>query len=168
MESIQPLTADHRQAVIDIFNHYVTDSFAAYPETPVPYQFFDMFLSIADHYPAVVAADEQGQVLGFALLRPFNPMPAFKHSAEITYFIAPDHTGRGLGSRLLAHLEGEASARGIDNLLADISSLNPGSIAFHQRHGFTQCGRFEGVGLKFGRDFDQVWMQKRLLPINIK
>lgn len=160
--TIESLKPAHREAVIDIFNHYVENGFAAYPENKVPYQFFDRFLSLAEKYPAVVARDENGTVVGFALLRPYNPMPAFRRTAEVTYFLAPNHTGQGLGSMLLDHLEQQARERNIDNLLADISSLNRGSLAFHEKRGFVYCGRFVKVGRKFGRDFDQVWMQKHL------
>jgi len=45
---------------------------------------------------------------------------------------------------------------------AHISSLNEGSIRFHLRHGFTECGRFRRVGRKRGQDFDMVWMQLTL------
>jgi hypothetical protein len=31
-----------RKPVIAIFNHYVTTGFAAYPDTPVPFGFFDL------------------------------------------------------------------------------------------------------------------------------
>jgi phosphinothricin acetyltransferase len=89
-------------------------------------------------------------------------MAAFLRTAEVSYFVAPDRTGQGLGSTLLAFLEGEAPKMGVDSLLADISSLNEGSIRFHLAHGFKECGRFKRVGRKFGRDFDQVWMQKLL------
>ncbi|MBU4263875.1 MAG: hypothetical protein KKC76_18620 [Proteobacteria bacterium] len=30
-------------------------------------------------------------------------------------------------------------------MLAGIASLNSGSIAFHQRHGFRECGRFHHI-----------------------
>ena len=51
---------------------------------------------------------------------------------------------------------------GVDNLLANISSLNPPSLEFHRKHGFRECGRFEKILTKFGQDLDIVWMQKRL------
>jgi phosphinothricin acetyltransferase len=49
---------------------------------------------------------------------------------------------------------------GITALLASISSLNPGSLAFHRKKGFQECGRFVDAGRKKGRDFDEVWMQR--------
>jgi phosphinothricin acetyltransferase len=63
---------------------------------------------------------------------------------------------------LLACLEKGARDKGITTILAGISSLNPGSIEFHRKKGFTECGRFRKVGRKKGHDFDTVWMQKML------
>ena len=60
----------------------------------------------------------------------------------------------------LATLEQEAQKVEITTLLANISSLNKQSIAFHRKQGFKDCGRFERIGSKFGKDFDVVWMQK--------
>lgn len=157
---LEQVCAEDGKAIIDIFNHYVENSFAAYPEGRVPYEFFGLFLSMAQGYPFLVAKDGAGKVLGFGLLRPHNPMPAFLSTAEITYFIAPECTGRGIGSRMLGRLLAEAKAKGITSILASISSLNEGSLAFHKKSGFVECGRFIGIGLKKGRGFDVVWMQK--------
>lgn len=37
------MAARHGHAVIDIFNHFITNSMAAYAEEPVSYEFFDRF-----------------------------------------------------------------------------------------------------------------------------
>lgn len=160
--TVSPITGDDGKAIIDIFNHYVGTSFAAYPENPVPYEFFGFFLEQTKRYPSVAVRLPDGTVAGFGLLRAHNPMPAFRHTAEITYFIRPEMTGNGLGSRMLACLESEGKKMGITSILASISSLNEGSIRFHARHGFVECGRFGKVGIKKGVLFDTVWMQKVL------
>lgn len=160
--SITPITHDDREAVMDIFNHYVEHSFAAYPETPLPYQAFDMLLQMAHGLPTAIVKDRSGNTLGFAMLRPHNPIPAFSRTAELTAFIHPDHTGNGLGKLLLDSLEQSAAAHGIATLLASISSRNPGSIAFHKKNGFVECGRFRDVGKKKGQLFDTMWMQKAI------
>jgi len=36
------------------------------------------------------------------------------------------------------------------------------SLNFHFKQGFKECGRFQRIGQKFGRDFDVIWMQKFL------
>ncbi len=158
--TFSPIEETDRDTIIDLFNYYIEHSFAAYPEQKVPYDFFTLFLETCQNYPSVVARSPDGTLAGFGLLRAHNPMPAFRHAAEITYFIQPDLTGKGLGSKILALLEEEGKRQGIITILASISSLNEGSIRFHARHGFYECGRFTGVGVKKGMVFDTVWMQK--------
>lgn len=46
-----PMSPEDRETVINIFNHYIENSFAAYPERKVPYEFFDLFLGIQPDIP---------------------------------------------------------------------------------------------------------------------
>jgi L-amino acid N-acyltransferase YncA len=144
-----------------IFNYYIAESFAAYIEQAVADDFFRERRSAHPDYPFLVA-EIAGNVIGFAFLAPFHPAPTMKHSATLTYFIHPDHTGRGIGSRFLDILVEQGQRLGITNYLAHISSRNPGSIKFHLSHGFVECGRMAQVGIKKGQPFDMVWVQKRL------
>ncbi len=157
-----PVSKEDGVAVIDIFNYYVENSFAAYPEDPVAYQFFDLFLNMSAGYPFLVAKDGEGNVLGFALLRPHSPMPVFSRAAEITCFISPQHIGKGIGKAMQERLVHEAREKGMTTILAGISSLNSASLAFHKKRGFQECGRFQKIGRKWGQDFDVVWMQKMI------
>jgi phosphinothricin acetyltransferase len=157
-----PLSESDRKPVVGILNHFIENSFAALPEDKVGEEFFDRILEMTRGYPALSVRAPGGEVAGFAFLRAYHPTPTLRRTAEITYFLAPEHTGKGIGGRMLEHLVREARELGIDNLLAKISSLNEASIRFHRKMGFEECGRFRAVGRKFGRDFDLVWMQKKL------
>jgi phosphinothricin acetyltransferase len=152
---------EDRRVVIDIFNHYVKNTFAAYPEEAVPYQSYDLLRRMAEGYPFLVARDEKA-VLGFAMLRPHSPFAAFSGTAEVSCFVAPEQTGKGIGSQLYHRLLHEGREMGLRTILAGICSLNPKSLAFHEREGFVQCSRFLNVGRKWGKDFDLVWMQKTI------
>ncbi|SYZ72884.1 conserved hypothetical protein [Candidatus Zixiibacteriota bacterium] len=159
---IRPVLDIDASSIIEIFNCYVDNSFAAFPDKEVGIEFFDTLKNLAAGYPFYVAESESREVVGFALLRPYHRAATCRRTAEITYFLEPSHTGRGIGSMLLSRLENEARAKGIDNILACISSRNEKSIKFHERHGFVECGRFRKVGFKCGLDFDMLWMQKLL------
>jgi phosphinothricin acetyltransferase len=159
---LRPLTADDRRPVMDIFNHYVESSFAAYPEEKLPDEFYDLLFQKSEGCPRIVAADEKGIVLGFGLLHPHHPFPTFAGTMESTYFIAPETTGRGIGTQMLDHLLQDAKEKGIHTVLAGVSSLNEASIRFHKKNGFEECGRFRSVGLKKGTRFDVVWLQRFL------
>jgi len=157
------MSEKHCAEVMGIYNYYVENGFSAYPETPLPEQFFGKFLEMTKGYPAFVIKDEgTREVVGFCFLRAYNPFLAFRKTAEITYFIKQDQTGKGLGKITLEKLEREAKDRGIKYLLASITSKNEQSLAFHKRNGFSECGKFKGIGEKKGVTFDIIWMQKEL------
>jgi L-amino acid N-acyltransferase YncA len=159
---IEPLAKDSQKEIIDIFNYYVENSFAAYPEHKLPYEAFDHFLKMCEGYPAIVVKDNQANTLGFGMLRAYNPFPTFSQTAEITYFIKPEYAGKGIGKKILDFLIGKAREKAITSILASISSLNEGSINFHLKNGFLECGRLKGIGKKKGKIFDVVYMQKTL------
>jgi len=160
--TLEPMAESHGRAIIDIFNHFVTHSFAAYPDQAVPYESFARFQQMTQGYPAFVAMVDPGRVVGFGFLRPVHPASTLHRTAEVTYFISPEFTQQGIGTALLSRMIEEAVPIGIDSLVASISSKNEESIAFHRKMGFRECGRFEQAGRKNGEDFDIVWMQRRL------
>jgi L-amino acid N-acyltransferase YncA len=155
--SIRTVRDSDREQVIAIFNHYVTTGFAAYPDTPVPPGFFHL---LRDGAHAFLVAERNGAVVGFCLLKPFLPFSTFSRTAMVSTFIDSAHRHSGCGSVLLEAVTREAQNKGIAVLLASISSRNPDSLAFHGHHGFCECGRLHGAGLKFGEPFDVVWMEK--------
>ena len=159
--AFEPMSEVHRKEVIDIYNHYIRTSFAAYPEQPVPYEFYDRFLEMTEGYPAYVLLIGS-QVAGFCFLRPYKPLSTFSSCAEITYFLHPGFRGKGVGKAALVKLEADARERDIAILLASIASENDESIHFHKKNGFRQCGNFEGIIRKFEKRFDMIWMQKSL------
>ncbi len=146
--------------VIDIFNYYIENSFAAFPEKKLSHDIFQPLLEMAKGYPFYVIEHETHGVIGFGFMGRYHPSEVFNRVAELTYFIMPSHTQRRLGTRLFNILVNDAKELGIETLLANITSLNKGSIEFHRSHGFTECGRFVKIGKKNQTDFDVVWMQK--------
>jgi phosphinothricin acetyltransferase len=156
------MTVSDRIPVIDIFNYYIENSFAAYPDRKVSYDFYDLLLKAGEGYPNLIVKESTGQVVGFGMLRPYHPFPVFSRTAEISYFIAPEWTGKGLGVKILHHLLEKGKDQGLTSILASISSLNPGSLRFHHKNGFQECGRLQKIGEKQGQVFDVVYMQRFL------
>ena len=58
-------------------------------------------------------------------------------------YVHPDHADRGVGSALLAELEGYARGRGVTELGLQ-SSLN--AVAFYERAGYERAGEDESPG----------------------
>lgn len=149
-------------AILSIFNHYVETSYAAYFESRVDESFLIQLRQMASGYPFYVIETPEKQVVGFGLIHRYHPAETFSRVAELSYFVSPSHTRKGLGTKLLSLLIDKAAEMGIDTLLASISSLNQPSVDFHSKNGFVECGRFIRIGRKFEQDFDMVWMQKSL------
>ena len=121
-----------------------------------------MFLKKSEGgYPAY-AVKEGETVIGFCQLSPYNPMSSFVKTADCTYFIAEEYTGRGVGKQCLQKLTEDGKRMGITHLLAEISSENEGSIRFHRANGFRKVGELESIGEKFDRNFGVVLMQKEI------
>jgi len=159
---LEPMSPQDREPIIDIFNHYIENGFAAYLENKLPYEAFDMFLKMTEGYPTTVAKNDKGETVGFGMLRAYNPMPAFSKTVEISYFIKPDCKGKGLGTSMLDYLVSEARKKGVTSILASISSRNEESLVFHRKKGFEEVGRFRNIGVKKGESFDVVWMQRMI------
>ena len=161
--TFEKLGNTHQKEVMDIFNYYVENSFAAFSETRLPDIFFEKIMEKIQDYPAYAIKDsDTGAIAGFCYLSAYHPFPTFKHTAQISYFILPHYTHAGAGKMSLDILETDAKKRGIRTILADISSKNPQSIPFHEKYGFKRCAQLEKVGHKFGEDFDVIIMQKEL------
>jgi L-amino acid N-acyltransferase YncA len=160
--TLRQVTDADADAVIAVFNVHTTQGHGAFLDAPAPPQFFTRLRRSTGDMPFYVVEDGRGRVVGYGRLYPYDDIPAFAHCACIGYFVLPEHTRRGVGGMLLAHLEADARARGITTLVAATSSLNEPSMGFHQSHLFFECGRFVRAGRKFGQAFDLVWFQKML------
>ena len=154
---IRPMQESDGEAVMKIFNYYAATSFAAYPDGPLPPQFFGPLREGA--VSAVVLEGADG-IAGFGLLKPFLPFPVFRKTGMLTFFLAPGLTGKGMGSRLLDRLTEDAKRSGMTMLVSNMSSKNEASIRFHRRHGFSEAGNLSRVGEKLGEPFGVLWMQK--------
>jgi len=163
MEHFEFVTMSNEDAadVMSIYNYYIENSFAAYPDQKLPISFFDTLLEMTKDYPAFVIKSDH-ETVGFCLLRPYSPFPTFKNTAEISYFIDEKYSGKGLGKKALDKLTDIARKQGITTILASVSSKNAHSLNFHSKNGFTECGRFREIGRKFGEAFDIVWFSKHI------
>lgn len=66
------LSEADRIPVVDIFNYYIENSFAAYHETTVSYDYFDRFLQMVGGYPAITVRNPSG-IIGFSIYASVSP-----------------------------------------------------------------------------------------------
>ncbi len=158
--TLKQMSSEHGAQIMQIFNYYIESSFNAYFEQPLPEAFFTKLQDITQDYPALVIQDVNRQIVGFGFLHAYHPASSLNKTAEISYFIHPDHKRRGLGKKLLDSLIEQSQKHQIQNIIASISSKNEESLFFHQKYGFEVKGQLTAVGRKFGENFDIIMMQK--------
>jgi len=161
-ERIRLATDADQQSVIMIINYYIEHSMAAYPLSPMPLEAWDKLKGMCREGNLWVAENDNGKVIGFGMLKWYMGKDSFAHTADVGYFILPEYVGVGLGRQILNRLEQEARKLGVTVLVANVSSHNSESLAFHKHVGFMECGRIPGVGKKKGITFDIVWFYKNI------
>ncbi len=148
---------------LTIYNHYIVNTCFTLEETALTLEAFSRRIhAITQTYPFVVAKSDDGTVLGYAYLSVFNERSAYRQTADFSIYIHKDHLHEHLGSALLNAIETLAKKQGITNLISIITSVNPGSLAFHQKRGFVQVAHLPQVAFKMNQTIDSFYYQKRL------
>ncbi len=145
--------------VLSIYNYYTLNGFAAYSEKELKIDFID---HLKQNSLLFVVLEIEKKIGGFAFIKNYLPYDNFTHTGQISYFIKPEYTNKGFGTRLLNKLIEYANENGVCLLFIHLSSLNEQSLNFHKKHGFIECGRFKNIAKKFGQTFDIIWMQRSL------
>lgn len=159
---IRTVTLADSDALTAIYNHYVEESTATFDLLPVSSSEIDRLIHEATpHFPFLVYDTGEG-IAGYCYAHSWKSKAAYRHTWEITIYLAPEHTGKGIGEALMRQLIADCRKKGCKVLIADITAENEGSRQFHERFGFTQVSHFRQVGRKFGRWLDVIDYQLNL------
>ena len=147
--------------MLNIYAPYVENTTYSFEYTvPTQEQFTQRFLQYTRQCPWLVW-EENGVVLGYA----YGSLPfvraAYAWCAEVSIYLSPEIHGRGIGKALYAAVEEILWKQGYRIIYALITTENAGSLAFHEKVGYTYCAELLDCGIKFGRSLGVVWMEKR-------
>lgn len=154
------------RAITEIYAWNTLNGTGTFALEPVPEtEMLASFRNIkAMRLPYLVAV-EDSEIIGYAYAAPFRARPGYKYGVEDSIYLAPGHTGKGLGKALLNRLIELSTARGLYQMIAVIGDgSNEASIGVHRACGFEQTGTLPRAGYKFGRWLDVVFMTRNLLP----
>ena len=142
----------------------VLHSTAIWQDTPHPRAYFDGWLAErrGDGYPVVVA-EVDGVVAGYATYSQWRQPDGYRQTVEHSVYVVETFRGRGIATTLMAELVARATAEGRHVMMAGICSTNTGSIALHERLGFTTVAVVPEVGRKFDRWLDLTMMRLPLV-----
>lgn len=102
-------------------------------------------------------------VVGYAYAGPFRARAAYRFTVEDSIYVIGTAHGRGVGKALLLQLVAQCEKLGVRQMVGVIGdSGNEASIRLHAACGFRHTGVLEGVGWKFDRWLDVLFMQRDL------
>lgn len=110
----------------------------------------------------LLVAERDGEVAAYAKSGTFKTKPAYDTTVETSVYVHSDHRGAGLGDALYTDLFQRLDATPLRLAVAGVTRPNEASDRLHRRHGFTEVGTFHGVGVKLGRVWDVLWLERPL------
>lgn len=166
---IRAVTPEDAPVLCEIYAPYVTDTAISFEyEAPSEEEFRHRIETTLLKYP-YLAAERDGEIIGYACTHPFVGRAAYGWMAETTIYVRRGRTKSGAGRALYTVLEAVSLAQNIYALAACIGyceredeHLSQNSVRFHAHMGYRMAGRFEKCGYKFGKWYDMVWMEKLL------
>jgi len=153
---------DDAEAIRQIYNREVSTSTVTFDLVPRSLDQQRTWLGARSGAHAVIVAEDEGEVVGFASLSPFRDRPAYNSTVEDSIYVRSDQRGRQVGHRLLEELLSLAAQHGFHTVIARIVGGHEASIGLHRRLGFSEIGTEREVGRKFGTWLDVVAMQRML------
>ena len=156
-------SAEDSAALLAIYEPYIETAVTFEYTLPSIQEFAGRIVETMAGYPYLVC-QEAGQILGYAYARRAQARAAYQWNAELSVYMAPAHTGRGLGGALYRALLDLLRMQGVKTAYGVVAQPNPHSEALHLRLGFAVLGTCRKAGYKCGAWHDVIWFEKELAP----
>ena len=133
------------EEVKEIYNYYVVNTTVTFHTDKLTAE--ELKKEILTGHPKyksfLIKCDETA--CGYCYLSQHNKRKAYDRTAELSLYLKPEFSGKGIGKK---------------NLIGIIAEENIQSIKLMDKCGFEKCAHFKKVGEKFGRILDVVAYQK--------
>ncbi|MCF0041514.1 GNAT family N-acetyltransferase [Dyadobacter fanqingshengii] len=157
--NIRTLTVSDWPAIKEIYQQGINTGNATYEtQAPEVEELKGKFLS----EPQLVA-DDNGQVIGWAMLSAVSSRCVYGGVAETSIYVHSGYQGEGVGRTLLSTLVPLSEQLGFWTLQAQIFPENKASIALHEQQGFRRIGYREKLGKRNGIWRDVLFLERRSL-----
>jgi len=144
----------------EIYDYYILSSTATYYTEKISVDELRTFIPAGHEKYKSFMIRTDGTVCGFCYISQYKKRQAYDRTAEISVYLKPGFTGKGIGKEALQYLENVAKKKGIAVLLGIISGDNVNSIRLFEGCGYEKCAHYRQIGEKFNRILDVVSYQK--------
>ena len=144
----------------EIYDHYIVNSTATFHTDLISIEELKSVILIAHPKYKSFLIDYEGEICGYCYISQYKKRQAYDRTAEVTIYLKPEYSGKGIGKATLDKLETIAKSKELCVLIGIISGDNQGSIKLFEKCGYEKCAHFKQVGQKFGKILDVVAYQK--------
>ena len=150
---IRLISQDDVASCLDIYNYEVVNGVATLDlEARTLPEWQEWFGAHQTYEHCIFVGLMDDVVVGYASLSPYRTKDAFKSTVELSIYIHQAYRGKGVASKLMAHiLEHAREIETLHTVVSVITAGNAASTALHERFCFTYCGLTPQVGFKHGK-----------------
>jgi L-amino acid N-acyltransferase YncA len=159
---IQALLPAHYPAVQEIYEQGIATGHATFETKSPRWDDWDQAHLVQGR---LVATDESGQLVGWAVLTPVSGRCVYAGVAEVSVSVRQEARGKGVGKRLLEALIREKES--IWTLQAGIFPENTASLKLHEQSGFRKIGYRERIGKMNNIWRDIVLLERRSTTVGV-
>ncbi len=156
------ITETYLPQVLEIYNHYIENSTATFHTKPLTSEEMRRIVFFTNPKLKTFVIKDRDQVCGYSILGCYKEREAYSITAEVTIYLHPDYTAKGIGSQALRSTEELARQNQFHSLISVICGENTASIKLFEKNGYAKCAHYKEIGSKFGRLLDVVEYQKLL------
>lgn len=159
---IRDATLADLPVVVEIYNSTVAGRMVTADTEPVSVVSKEAWFHQHDSQRPLWVVEQEGRIVAWISFQSFYGRPAYRHTAEISIYIAESERGKGLGKELLAYALTKCEALEIKTLLGFIFGHNTPSLKLFQKFGFETMGHFPRVAEMDGKAYDLLILGKRI------
>jgi L-amino acid N-acyltransferase YncA len=158
-----PVEEAHLESIKNIYNYYVQNTTVTFHSELLDTSEMQGILFFKNpRFSSYSIVNESKEVVGYLILGYYKPRQAYDFTAEVTIYLHPDYTGKGIGNKAMDYIEKVARDKKFHALLGVICSENEASIKLFEKFGYWECAHFKEVGFKYNRLLDVVVYEKIL------
>lgn len=133
------------QAIVEIYNAAIPGRMATADLDPVSsHSRLGWFHQHSCHHPLWVLELDQA-IVGWLGFQPFYGRPAYRATVELSLYVSPIYSRRGIGRRLLQEAIDRSPSLNFTTLLGFIFAHNEPSLRLFQSVGFQQWGHLPQI-----------------------
>ena len=164
--TIRFATPDDSPALLKIYGQYIETPVTFEYALPTAQEFAYRIAAISQCYPYLVC-EENNEITGYAYACRHLERAAYQWNAELSVYLAPAVTSRGLGKKFCRILIEILELQGVRTVYGGVVVPNAKSEALHKALGFEAAGVYRNMGYKCGKWHDVIWFAKQIAPYDV-